>query len=198
VEFELRAIGDRRLHGNVRLVLHPAEVVLAATWTRARADRIERRAGILATVLLLLGLGAILGLTTIPGFRFYRVPWLIPSAVAVASAVALAVLLLRVWRARQRWSGQVVVPAATIVGVRTALDRGPLVAACILLTPIGGAIYAAVVGPKVVRLRGPFDPERTSAVEVRLRCRDRDEASDVAARVAAIRDAVAPPAGGWR
>ena len=198
VEFELRAIGDRRLHGNVRLVLHPAEVILAGTWTRARADRIERRAGILATVLLLLGLGAILGLTTIPGFRFYRVPWLIPTAVGVASAVAVAVLLLRVWRARQRWSGQVAVPAEMIVGVRTALDRGPLVAACILLTPIGGAIYAAVVGPKVVRLRGPFDPERTSVLEVRLKCRDRDEASDVAARVAAIRGAVAPPTGGWR
>jgi hypothetical protein len=52
---------------------------------------------------------------------------------------------------------------------------------------IGGVIYAAAVGPKVVRLRGPFDPERPTAVEVRLRCHDRDEAADIVARIRAIR-----------
>ncbi len=197
LEFELRAVGDRRLRGSVRLLLRSDGVGLAGTWIRRRADRIERVAGGAATLLLTLGFLGILLLTTIPGFRFYRVPWLLPSAVAAMVVVAVAVVLLQLWRSRQRWSGEVAVPAELLVGVRRSVNRGPLIAACILLTPLGGALYAALVGPTVVRLRGPFDPERTAVVEVRLRCRDRDEASDVAARVAAIRRPMTPPEVHW-
>ena len=198
LEFELTAVGDRRLRGRVRLLLRPGSAGVAGTWISARADRLERVAGVAATLLLVLGLLAILLLTTVPGFRFYRVPWLIPSAVAAAAVIVVALILLGLWRSRQRWSGEVVAPAELLVGVRRSFNRGPLIAACILLTPIGGALYAALVGQTVVRLRGPFDPERTAVVEVRLRCRDRDEATDVAARVAAIRGAVSAPTGGWQ
>ncbi len=146
----------------------------------------HRVAGAAALVVLVLGLVGILVLTTIPGFRFYRVPWLIPTAVVAAIVLAVAVVLLRLWCSRQRWSGEVAAPAELLVGVRPAFDRGRLVAACILLTPLGGALYAALVGRTVVRLRGPFDPERTAVVEVRLRCRDREEASVVAARAGLV------------
>ncbi len=196
LEFELASIGDRRLHGRVRLLVRPDSVGVVGSWVSARADRLDRVAGAAASVVLVLGLVGILVLTTIPGFRFYRVPWLIPTAVVAAIVLAVAVVLLRLWCSRQRWSGEVAAPAELLVGVRPAFDRGRLVAACILLTPLGGALYAALVGRTVVRLRGPFDPERTAVVEVRLRCRDREEASVVAARVAATRGAAAAPTGG--
>jgi hypothetical protein len=197
LEFELTAIGDRRLRGRVRLLLRPDGVGLAGTWIRARADRLERVAGVAATTLMLIGLGGILLLTTIPGFRFYRLPWLLPSAVAAAAVLAVALLLLGLWRSRQRWSGVTTVSAEMLVGVRRSFNRGPLVAACILLTPLGGALYAALVGPTVVRLRGPFDPDRSVAVEIRLRCRDRDEASDIVARISAIRHPMPTPEVRW-
>jgi hypothetical protein len=177
--------------------VRPDGVVLVGTWIRARADRIERVAGGAATLLLALGFAGIALLTFIPGFRFYRVPWLIPAAIVAAGVMALALILLGLWRARQRWSGEVAVPAETLVGVRVSLNRRPLIAACILLTPIGGVLYAALTGPTVVRLRGPFDPERSAVVEVRLRCGDRDEASDLAARIAAIRRPTTSPEVLW-
>ena len=195
LEFELTAIGNRRLRGRVRVRVRPDGVGIAGTWISVRADRLERIAGAAATILLVVGLLGIALLTTVPGFRFYRVPWLIPSAVVAAIVLAVAVLLVRLWRSRQRWSGEVASPAALLVGVRRSFNVSHLVATCIFLTPIGGALYAALVGRTVVRLRGPFDPERTAVVEVRLRCRDRDEASDVAARVAAIRGAPGAPTG---
>jgi alpha-tubulin suppressor-like RCC1 family protein len=193
LEFELRAVDNRRLRGRVHILLRPDGVGVSGTWIRARADRIERVVGAAATLLLTLGAVGILLLTTIPGFRFYRVPWLLPSAAVATVVVGLVLVLLQLWRARQRWSGEVAITAEQLVSVRRSLNRGPLIAACILLTPLGGALYAVLVGPTVVRLRGPFDPERSAVVEVRLRCRDRDEASDVAARVAAIRRPLIAP-----
>jgi hypothetical protein len=176
--------------------VRPDGVGIAGTWISARADRLERIAGAALTLLLVLGLLGIGLLTTIPGFRFYRVPWLIPSAVVAAIALAFIAILLQLWRSRQRWSGEVAAPAALLVGVRRSFSWGRLIAACIFLTPIGGALYAALVGRTIIRLRGPFDPERSAVVEVRLRCRDRDEANDVAARVAAIQGAAAARTGG--
>ncbi len=193
LEFELRAVDNRRLRGRVHLLLRSDGVGVSGTWIRARADRIERVVGGAATLLLTLGAAGILLLTTIPGFRFYRVPWLLPSAAVATVVVGLVLVLLQLWRARQRWSGEVAITAEQLVSVRRSLNRGPLIAACILLTPLGGALYAVLVGPTVVRLRGPFDPERPAVVEVRLRCRDRDEASDVVARVAAIRRPLIAP-----
>jgi hypothetical protein len=189
VEFDLRAVGDRRLHRRVRLRVQPDGVGLAGSWARRSDDRAERIANGIVVTLIVTGLVGIALLSTIPGFRFYQVPWLLPSAGVAALGVTIPLLVIRVARARRRWSGEVVVPAGQLIGVRTSFDRRPLVAACILLTPIGGATYAALVGRNVVRLRGPFDPERSSAVEVRLRCQDRDEAADVAARVRAILEA---------
>lgn len=78
-------------------------------------------------------------------------------------------------------------PPALLVGVRTSLDRPRLIVAGILLPVLGAVLYAVLVGPKIIRLRGPFDPERAAVVEIRLRCRDRDEATDVAARIRSIR-----------
>jgi hypothetical protein len=198
LEFELMAVGNRRLRGRVRLLLRPEGVGVAGTWITARADRIERMAGVALTVLLVLGFVGIVLLTTVPGFRFYRVPWLIPSAVVAATILAAVAILLQLWRSRQRWSGEVVAPAALLVRVRRSFSWGRLIAACIFLTPIGGVLYATLVGRTIVRIRGPFDPERTAVVEVRLRCRDRDEANDVAARVAAIQGAAAARTGGSR
>jgi uncharacterized protein YqgC (DUF456 family) len=198
VEFDVVAIGHRRLTGAVRLDLRPDGVGLVGSWVRRDADRAFRVVNAIVLTLLVVGLLGLALLTTVPGFRFYRVPWLVPSS-AVALAVLCGVdLVAKLWRNRRRWRGEVRVTAGMLVSVRTAFDRGPLVAACILLTPIGGAVYAAIVGPKVVRLRGPFDPERTTAVEVRLKCADRDEAADIAARVAAIRGAAMSATGGWR
>ena len=198
LEFELMAVGNRRLRGRVRLLLRPEGVGVAGTWISARADRIERIAGVALTFLLVLGFLGIVLLTTVPGFRFYRVPWLIPSAVVAATILAAVAILLQLWRSRQRWSGEVVAPAALLVRVRRSFSWGRLIAAWIFLTPIGGVLYATLVGRTIVRIRGPFDPERTAVVEVRLRCRDRDEANDVAARVAAIQGAAAARTGGSR
>jgi hypothetical protein len=192
------AVGNRRLRGRVRLLLRPEGVGVAGTWISARADRIERIAGVALTFLLVLGFLGIVLLTTVPGFRFYRVPWLIPSAVVAATILAAVAILLQLWRSRQRWSGEVVAPAALLVRVRRSFSWGRLIAAWIFLTPIGGVLYATLVGRTIVRIRGPFDPERTAVVEVRLRCRDRDEANDVAARVAAIQGAAAARTGGSR
>ena len=198
LEFELRAVGNRRLRGRVRLLVRPDGVGIAGTWISARADRLERIAGAALTLLLVFGLVGIALLTTIPGFRFYRVPWLIPSAVVAAIVLAFVAILLQLWRSRQRWSGEVAAPAALLVGVRRSFSWGRLIAAWIFLTPIGGALYVVLVGRTIIRLRGPFDPERTAVVEIRLRCRDRDEANDLTARVAAIRGAAAAPTGGWQ
>ena len=196
LEFELMAVGNRRLRGRVHLLVRPDGVGVAGTWISARADRIERVAGAALSLLLVLGFLGIALLTTVPGFRFYRVPWLIPSAAVAAIILAVAAILLQLWRSRQRWAGEVVAPAALLVRVCRSFSWGRLIAAWIFLTPIGGVLYATLVGRTIVRLRGPFDPERTAVVEVRLRCRDRDEANDVAARVAAIQGAAAARTGG--
>jgi alpha-tubulin suppressor-like RCC1 family protein len=198
IAFDLVAVNDRRLTGAVRLAVRPDGVGLTGSWIRQRADRAFRAVNAIVVTLLVVGLLGIALLSTMPGFRFYRVPWLLPSSIAVLLGLAVLNLVAKQWRERRRWTGEVRVPPAMLVSVRTALDRVPLVLACIFLTPLGGAIYAAVVGPKVVRLRGPFDPERTTVLEVRLRCRDRDEASDVAARLAATRPAGGPSPGGWQ
>jgi uncharacterized membrane protein YdcZ (DUF606 family) len=198
IAFDLVAVNDRRLTGAVRLAVRPDGVGLTGSWIRQRADRAFRAVNAIVVTLLVVGLLGIALLSTMPGFRFYRVPWLLPSSIAVLLGLAVLNLVAKQWRERRRWTGEVRVPPAMLVSVRTALDRVPLVLACIFLTPLGGAIYAAVVGPRVVRLRGPFDPERTTVLEVRLRCRDRDEASDVAARLAATRPAGGPSPGGWQ
>ena len=187
VSFDLEVIADRRLVSPVRLVLRPDGIALVGSWVRARADRAFGTVNRLALLLVVAGGIGLALLTTMPGFRFYQVPWLLPSAVVAAVVLAVVSIVAKAWRGRQVWSGEVVVPAAQLVGVRSSLDRSRLAIALLVPPIIGGVIYAAVVGPKVVRLRGPFDPERQTAVEVRLRCHDRDEAADIVARIRAIR-----------
>jgi hypothetical protein len=187
IAFDLQAIADRRLAGRVRLVVRTDGVGLSGSWVRAGADRafgIVNRATLLLVVAGFVGIGV---LTTVPGFRFYQVPWLLPSATIAAIGLAAVSVVAKAWRGRQVWKGEVVVPIGRLVGVRVSLDRSRLALALLVPPVIGGVIYAAAVGPKVVRLRGPFDPERPTAVEVRLRCHDRDEAADIVARIRAIR-----------
>ena len=187
IAFDLEAIANRRLAGPVRLFVRPDGIGLAGSWVRMGADRAFGIVNRSALLLLVVGAGGLALLTTVPGFRFYQVPWLLPSAAVGAVLLATLSVVAKAWRSRQVRRGEVVVPVAQLVSVRASLDRSRLALALLVPPIIGGVIYATVVGPKVVRLRGPFDPERQTAVEIRLRCHDRDEAADIVARIWAIR-----------
>ena len=186
VSFALRPSWPRRLGGPVRVVVAGDHLELHAGWVSRSVDRlvVGLRIGVIValTVLAVPVLSAIFE----PGFRFYRVPWLLPSIGGVVLGVGVGLVLLRVWHHRRRRFRQTSCPLGAVVRADTVVDANAASIATIVGLLVGGLLYVLVAGRTVVRVRAPLDPEHGSAVEIRLRAHDRDEASDI---VRAILDA---------
>ena len=191
--FSLRVPGRHRLAGSVGLGILRDRIEFDAGWIRLPVEKLYRRVYLASSVLIVvLAIPALVAIAQ-PGFRFYRVPWLLPAMVAGGVAWFLGMLLLQFWRDHQRRRVRTTCPLGAVVRADTVVNRDLALTATILGFLVGGLLYVAIAGRKVVRLRAPLDPERSTVVELRLVAHDRDEAADIARSVNDAQARVGPP-----